>query len=131
MKKKKKKLIMGLTLRILIFQCRLGTLLHIEWMTCFMFSTVYWCCNIGKSLWRLFLAFQTLQLVSPMPSIDYPGTRLFVGFFGYSNTRIIRSSTRVSLMIKPPFTDSLFHRKAYIKPIPINSRFILILIKHY
>jgi hypothetical protein len=29
-----------------------------------------------------------------MPSIDYPGTRELEGFFQYSNTRVVGSSTR-------------------------------------
>jgi hypothetical protein len=35
-----------------------------------------------------------LLLVCPMPSIDYPGTRELEGFFQYSNTRVVGSSTR-------------------------------------
>ncbi len=35
-----------------------------------------------------------MQLVCPMPSIDYPGTRESEGFLTTWNTRVVGSSTR-------------------------------------
>jgi hypothetical protein len=36
-----------------------------------------------------------MEIVCPMPSIGYPGTRVFDDFFQYSTTRVFGSSTRV------------------------------------
>ncbi len=45
-----------------------------------------------------------VELVCPMPSIDYSGTRVFDGFFQFSTTRVFSSSNRV-VKFKQYLTD--------------------------
>jgi hypothetical protein len=64
-------------------------------------------------------------IVCPIPSIDYPGTRVFYGFFKYSTTRVFGLSTRV-VKLKLYFTNTLnffFNIKLYLFLICIASNF--------